>query len=43
MNIIPADTRYEYAAAAVDVQEPQKLKLFLNTIQVEEYKYHLRD
>ena len=43
MNIIPADTpRYEYVVATVDVKE-QKLKLSLNTIQVEEYKYHLRD
>ena len=31
----------EYVVATVDVKE-QKLKLFRDTIQVEEYKYQLR-
>lgn len=38
----PPETQYEYIVATVDVKE-QKLKLFLDTIQVEEYKYQLRD
>ena len=38
----PLETQYEYVVATVDVKE-QKLKLFLDTIQVEEYKYQLRD
>ena len=38
----PPETQYEYVVATVDVKE-QKLKLFLDTIQVEEYKYQLRD
>jgi transposase InsO family protein len=37
----PPETQYEYVVATVDVKE-QKLKLFLDTIQVEEYKYRLR-
>lgn len=37
----PPLTQYEYVVAIVDVKE-QKLKLFLDTIQVEEYKYQLR-
>jgi transposase InsO family protein len=37
----PPETQYEYVVATVDVKE-QKLKLFLDTIQVEEYKYKLR-
>lgn len=37
----PPGTQYEYVVATVDVKE-QKLKLFLDTIQVEEYKYQLR-
>ncbi len=37
----PPQTQYEYVVATVDVKE-QKLKLFLDTIQVEEYKYQLR-
>jgi len=37
----PPETQYEYVVATVDVKE-QKLKLFLDTIQVEEYKYQLR-
>lgn len=39
---VPPETQYEYVVATVDVKE-QKLKLFLDTIQVEEYKYQLRD
>ena len=38
----PPETQYEYVVATIDVKE-QKLKLFLDTIQVEEYKYQLRD
>jgi transposase InsO family protein len=37
----PPETQYEYVVATVDVKE-QKLKLFLDSIQVEEYKYQLR-
>jgi transposase InsO family protein len=37
----PPETQYEYVAATVDVKE-QKLKLFLDKIQVEEYTYRLR-
>ena len=37
----PPETQYEYVVATVDVKE-QKLKLFLDTLQVEEYKYQLR-
>ena len=37
----PPETQYEYVVATVDVKE-QKLKLFLDTIQIEEYKYQLR-
>lgn len=37
----PPETQYEYVVATVDVKE-QKLNLFLDTIQVEEYKYQLR-
>jgi putative transposase len=38
---VPPQIQYEYVVATVDVKE-QKLKLFLDTIQVEEYKYQLR-
>jgi transposase InsO family protein len=38
---VPPETQYEYIVATVDVKE-QKLKLFLDTIQVEEYPYLLR-
>jgi len=38
----PPETQYEYVVATVDVKN-QTLKLFLDTIQVEEYKYQLRD
>lgn len=41
MFSVPPQTQYEYVVATVDVKE-QKLKLFLDTIQVEEYKYQLR-
>ena len=37
----PPEAQYEYVVATVDVKE-QKLKLFLDTIQIEEYKYLLR-
>jgi hypothetical protein len=37
----PSETQYEYVVATIDVKE-QKLKLFLDKIQVEEYKYRLR-
>ncbi len=37
----PLETQYEYVVATVDVKE-QKLKLFLDKNQVEEYKYRLR-
>ena len=38
---VPPETQYEYVVATVDVKE-QKLKLFRDTVQVEEYKYQLR-
>ena len=38
---VPPATQYEYVVATIDVKE-QKLKLFLDTIQVEEYPYLLR-
>jgi len=37
----PPETQSEYVVATIDVKE-QKLKLFLETIQVEEYKYQMR-
>jgi transposase InsO family protein len=37
----PPETQYEYVVAIIDVKE-QKLKLFLDTIQIEEYNYRLR-
>jgi len=37
----PLETQYEYVVATIDVKE-QRLKLFLDNIQVEEYKYQLR-
>jgi transposase InsO family protein len=37
----PPETQYEYVVAIIDVKE-QKLKLFLDTIQIEEYKYQMR-
>lgn len=38
---VPPETQYEYVVATVDVKD-QMLKLFLDTIQVDEYKYQLR-
>jgi putative transposase len=37
----PPETQYEYVVATIDVKE-QKLKLFLDTIQVQECDYRLR-
>jgi putative transposase len=37
----PPETQYEYVVATIDVKE-QKLKLFLDAIQVEQYDYQLR-
>ena len=37
----PPETQYEYVVATIDVKE-QKLKLFLDKFQVEQYKYRLR-
>jgi hypothetical protein len=37
----PPETQYEYLVAIIDVKE-QKLKLFLDTIQIEQYDYRLR-
>ena len=37
----PLETQYEYVVATIDVKE-QKLKLFLDKIQIEEHKYRLR-
>jgi len=37
----PPETQCEYVVAIIDVKE-QKLKLFLDTIQVEEYRYQMR-
>jgi putative transposase len=41
MFTAPPETRYEHVVATIDVKE-QKLKLFLDTIQVEEYNYRMR-
>jgi transposase InsO family protein len=41
MFTAPSETQYEYTVATIDVKE-QRLKLFLDKIQVEEYKYRLR-
>lgn len=38
---VPPETQYEYVVATIDVKK-QKLKLFLDTIQVEEYEYRMR-
>jgi putative transposase len=38
--LVPPETQYEYVVATIDVKE-QKLKLFLDTIQIEEYDYRL--
>jgi len=37
----PPQSQYEYVVATIDVKE-QKLKLYLDTIQIEEYKYRMR-
>jgi len=37
----PPETQYEYVVAIIDVKE-QKLKLLLDTIQIEEFKYQMR-
>ncbi len=37
----PPETQYEYVVATIDVKE-QRLKLFLDQIQIEQYKYQLR-
>ncbi len=37
----PPETQYEYVVATIDVKE-QKLMLFLDHVQVEEYRYQLR-
>lgn len=37
----PPESQYEYVVATIDVKE-QKLKLYLDTIQIEEYDYRLR-
>jgi hypothetical protein len=37
----PPETQYEYVVATIDVKE-QKLKLFLDQVQVTEYKYRMR-
>jgi putative transposase len=39
---VPPETQYEYVVATIDVKE-QKLKIFLDTIQVDEYNYKLRE
>lgn len=39
--ISPPETQYEYVVATIDVKE-QKLKLLLDMVQVEEYKYEIR-
>ena len=38
---VPPETQYEYVVATTDVKE-QKLKLLLDTPQVEEYTYQVR-
>ena len=38
---VPPETQYEYVVATIDVKE-QKLKLFLDHVQLEEYNYQLR-
>jgi putative transposase len=37
----PPQTQYEYVVATIDVKE-QKLKLYLDSIQIQEYQYQLR-
>ena len=38
---VPPETQYEYVVATIDVKD-QKLKLFLDQVQLEEYNYKLR-
>src|SRR3990170_7554023 len=38
---VPPETQYEYVVATIDVKE-QKLKIFLDQVQIEEYNYRLR-
>ena len=38
---VPPETQYEYVVATIDVKE-QRLKLFLDQVQVTEYKYRMR-
>ena len=38
---VPPETQYEYIVATIDVKD-QKLKVFLDAIQVDEYQYRLR-
>ena len=38
---VPQEPKLEYVVATIDVKE-QKLKLFLDKIQVEEFDYKLR-
>ena len=38
---VPAEAKYEYVVATIDVKE-QRLKLFLDKIQIEEFDYKLR-
>ena len=39
--LTPPETWHEYVVATIDVKE-QKLKVFLDTVQVEEYRYQMR-
>lgn len=38
---VPPEAIFEYVVATIDVKE-QKLKLFLDKIQIEEFDYNLR-
>ena len=38
---LPSDLQYEYVVATIDVKE-QKLKVFIDSSQVEEFDYTLR-
>ena len=38
---VTSELQYEYVVATIDVKE-QKLKVFLNSSQVEEFNYQLR-
>jgi hypothetical protein len=41
MFAVPPETQYEYVVATINVKE-QKLKLYLDQVQIEEYNYKLR-